>query len=70
MTEIIRQSPSGEPILNPDGGGLIPGEGLVMRAKFSQASIADGFLKSMIDDSYELVFKGLKRSEREDILGA
>ncbi len=31
-------------------------------------SIADDFLKSLIDDSYELVFKGLKKSEREKIL--
>ncbi|MCP4229875.1 MAG: MmcQ/YjbR family DNA-binding protein [bacterium] len=33
-------------------------------------SIADDFLKSLIDDSYELVFKGLKKSEREEILNS
>ena len=31
-------------------------------------SINDEFLKSLIDDSYDLVFKGLKKREREDIL--
>jgi len=32
-------------------------------------SIDDEFLKSLIDDSYGLVLKGLKKSEREEILG-
>ena len=30
-------------------------------------SVADDFLKSLIDDSYELVFQGLQRSEKEEI---
>lgn len=39
----LRISPSGEPILNDDGGGFVPGEGMVMRAALASANIADGF---------------------------
>lgn len=42
-TGVLRLSPSGEPIENSDGGGLIPGEGIVMRAAFENAAITSGF---------------------------
>lgn len=39
----LRMSPSGEPVVNEDGGQFIPGSGMVMRAAFESSAITSSF---------------------------